>query len=193
MPTYRMTIRSRFPVGSGGGTNTWHLRTGVEPSDPIELETLPGYVLAFYTAIRPHFPTTLSWSWDGQLTEVLTDSPQFVPAEQGWTVAGSSANGSFGPSAAMACVTWRTELNTRSGRGRTFLGPLAASAIEANGTLSESALSGIRAAASGLVSQSNTNDNVGAIGVFSPTDNVIRDIVSSTVTDQVAILRSRRG
>lgn len=193
MPSYRATILCRFGAGAGTGTNTWHFRTGADALPDDDLSPLLGYIQAFYTAVRTIVPTTYSWSWDGSVTEVLTDAPAYVAAGTGWTVTGSATNGSYGPAAGMACVTWRSELNTRSGRGRTFLGPLAASAVESNGTLSESALTALRNAANGLVSQSNTNDNVGAIGVFSPTQNILRDIVAASVTDQVAVLRSRRS
>lgn len=192
MPTYRATVLCRFSAGGGAGTNTWHFRT----DNPIGIEdepsTIMGWVEDFYTGVAGLVPSTYTWSWDGQVTEVNTLEPAFTAPRTGWSVAGTLSNAFYAGAASMACVTWRTALASRSGRGRTFLGPIAQGAIEGNGSLTPAALAAVRAAGSALVSQSNTNDGVGALGVFSPTDAVIRDMVGATVTDQVAVLRSRR-
>jgi hypothetical protein len=193
MPTYRATVDLRFPVGSGGGTNTWHFRT----DNPIGIEdepsTIMGWVEDFYSAASGLMPTTWSAAWDGTVLEVGVSDPEFTAPRTGWSVAGTDSGSNYGAAAGMACVTWRSSVASRSGRGRTFLGPIAATQVQIDGTLSADALTELRAAAAALVSQSNTNDGVGALGVYSRTDLVIRDFVGATVTDQVAILRSRRG
>lgn len=192
MPTYRATVLLRFAAGGGAGTNTWHFRT----DNPIGIEnepsTIMGWVRDFYTACAPFYPSSTVSSWDGSYTEVLTDAPAYSPPVTGWSVNGTNTDQGYAGAASMAVVTWRTELASRSGRGRTFVGPLAKSVIEGNGSLTTTALATLRAAGAALVGQSNTNDGVGALGVFSPTQNVFRDMVGATVTDQVAVLRSRR-
>ena len=193
MPTYRATVLNRFTAGSGGGTNTWHFRTDNPIGIEDEPDTIMGWVRQFYTALAPQFPNTSTWTWNGEISEVGAQ-PTFAPTRTPWTVTGSNSQAGYGPSAGMACVTWRTELATRSGRGRTFMGPLSFTTVQnTDGSLGPSALAAFRAAANALVSSSNTNDNVGAIGVYSPTQGIFRDIVGATVTDQVAVLRSRRS
>lgn len=193
MPSYRATVNLRFPVGTGGGTNTWHFRTDQPLGIEDEVDTIMGWVRSFYDGVKSLVPVSWVASWDGQFTEILTDSPGYSQPRAPWEVAGTAAGSSYGAAAGMACVTWRTELAARSGRGRTFIGPLSSTSVQTDGSLTPAALTSARAAGAALVSASNTNDGVGAVGVFSPTDNVIRDIVAATVTDQVAILRSRRG
>lgn len=193
MPVYRATVRLSYPVGSGTGTNTWHIRNDSQVAPSVDLEEIMSWIEDFYGASSVLMPPSWSATFDGQLTEILTPEPQVPPALDGFTIPGAAGTEAYGPSAGQACVTWRSNLATRSGRGRTFVGPLAAESIQADGTLEGDALSALRGAANALVSQSNTNDNVGAVSVFSPTDSLARDIVAATVTDQVAVLRSRRG
>lgn len=193
MPSYAAQVDIDFPIGSGGGTNVWHFRTGVDFLPDDDINPIMGWVEDFYQAVAQVVPSGTTFSWDGQIREILTSAPAYTPAATGWSVTGTVQGSTYTAAAGQACVTWRSELASRSGRGRTFIGPLASTSVEANGTLSSNALLSLRNAASALVGQSNTNDNVGALGVFSRTDNLLRDIVGSSVTDQVAILRSRRG
>lgn len=192
MGVYRATVDLDFPVGSGGGTNTWTLRTtGVY--DSASIQALMGYVQEFYDDLNEWFPTNYTWTWDGTVTELGTPSPSYFPPEPSWTLQGIAANSSYSPVAAMVCVNWRSSLASRSGRGRTFLGPLTAAAAEGNGTPSPTAIADFRAAAASLVSKSTLFAGDGALAVWSELDGVARDFVSSSVTDQYAVLRSRRS
>lgn len=190
MALFRTQVRLAFPVGAGGGTNTWHVRTD-EGMSPEDAEDIGSALEDFYVGVNSLFPPSMSAVWDGAFTEIATEEPGVAPSGLPFTQAGDGGT-DYGATAGMACVTWRTALATRSGRGRTFLGPLAATAVEADGTLAASRLTELRAAAAALVDVS-TGLNAWAFGVFSPTDGVLRDFTAATVTDQVAILRSRRG
>jgi len=92
----------------------------------------------------------------------------------------------------MACVTWRSAKASRRGRGRTFLGPFAADAFGPDGTLDDGFRTDLLEAAADLITFSAANGN-GAIGVYSQVDLLLRDYVSATITDQAAVLKSRRG
>lgn len=192
MGVFRATVDLAYAAGSGRGVNTWTLRTSGGPLDNDTIENLMGYVNQFYSALAFAFPTDSTFRWSGEVQELGTAEPAFRPALTPWTVVGSNAAGSYGPAPAMICVTWRTALANRSGRGRTFLGPVSAGVFQGNGTIVDSSLTAIRTAAADLVDESDTDLEGGALAVWSEKDQVARDFVGSSVTDQVAVLRSRR-
>lgn len=191
MPIYRMTVKSTFPGGTGAGTNTWHFRkASVIVPGP---DTMINAVKAFYDAQKALYGSTYKWTWDGTLTEVATSSPSLVAIQTGWTVQGSSGgNMDTGPAGVGLCVTWRSSIANRRGRGRTFIAPLPAQWYQTDGTILDANLTTVRTAASALVSTSLADGN-GAIQVFSHVDNIGRDVVTASVTDRVAFLSSRRA
>lgn len=192
MPVYRATVDLRFTAGAGRGTNTWSIRTPLDDLDGGSIQNLMALVLAFYAQCESVIPQSSSASWDGTVQELGTPNPEYRNPGTAWTVGGVAPANAYGPAPAMACVTWRTSLAARSGRGRTFLGPLAATAWQGDGSLAPAALTTVRTAAQALVDNSLNDGLDGGIGVWSEVDQVHRDVVSSSVTDQAAILRSRR-
>jgi hypothetical protein len=191
MPIYRMTVKTTFPGGTGAGTNTWHFRkASVIVPGP---DTMINAVKKFYDDQKALYGSTYKWTWDGTLTEVATSSPSLVAIQTGWTVQGSSGgNMDTGPSGVGLCVTWRSAIANRRGRGRTFIAPLPAQWYQSDGTILDVNLATVRTAASALVSTSLADGN-GAIQVFSHVDQIGRDIVTASVTDRVAFLSSRRA
>jgi hypothetical protein len=192
MPVYRATVDLRYAAGTGRGTNTWTLRTAGVGFEGGDIDSLMGIVQTFYSGLAGLFPTNSTFTWDGSLQELGTPTPEFQEPRTGWTVVGSGAASSYGPAPAMVCVTWRSSLASRRGRGRTFLGPLSPGAFGPDGTIENSNLTSIRQKAAALVSSSSSITDVGALAVWSESDQVARDFVGSTVSDQAAILRSRR-
>lgn len=192
MALYRCTVNLSFPVGSGGGTNTWHLRTGTGTDEDNNVEALMQKVAFFYEAVSPLLPASWEASWDGTALEIATAEPTLVTAPGGGWSQNGEATGGYTGAASMGCVTWRTASPTRSGRGRTFVGPLAATAVQDDGTLGNTALSLLQQAGQSIP-DSTGSSVAGALVVFSQAQQLGRDITSSSVTDQVAVLRSRRG
>lgn len=191
MPIYRMTVRTSFPGGSAAGTNTWHFRKSA-PIVPGPDSTVT-LVRNFYSGIKSLFGSTYKWTWDGTLQEVATTTPSLVGIQSGWTEQGSSGgNMDTGPAGVGLCVTWRSSIANRRGRGRTFIAPLPAQWYQTDGTLLDANLVTLRTAANALVSGSVADGN-GAVTVFSHVDNIARDIVAASVTDRVAFLSSRRA
>lgn len=91
-------------------------------------------------------------------------------------------------------INWRTD-DLRFGRrirGRTFIVPLAGSAYESDGTLTNSALQGLRAFGNAMVG----GDLDSEFGVWSRpragTGGVFATATSFSVPDMAAVLRSRR-
>ena len=143
MAVYRATVNLTFPVGNGGGTNTWSLRTGAI-GDTAAITALMGYVEDFYDNLSEWFPSNFVAAWDGTVQELGTPSPEYLDPITGWSVTGDAPSSSFLPTAAMVCVNWRSTLASRSGRGRTFLGPLSTSSAESNGTPAPTMMSDVR-------------------------------------------------
>ena len=115
MGIFRATVRLNFPTGSGGGTNTWHLRTVSADGTSSEIATLMGLVRNFYEDVAPAVPEGHVSTWDGSALQIATATPRLLSAA-GWSVPGQTGNTTVGSNASMLCVTWRTELAARSGR-----------------------------------------------------------------------------
>lgn len=193
MGVYRCTVKSTFPIGSTRGTNTWTVRTVGTGGDETDVQTLMGVVRDFYVDMASSTPSDFTWSWDGTSQELGTEEPTLLPVADTWSVTGTDAS-EYGAASNMAVVTWRTSLATRRGRGRTFIGPIGRDFVDTDGTLGDGYLGQLRQAAADLVgAQGGFVGTVGGLCVWSDLDGVARDFIGSTVTDQVAVLRSRRS
>lgn len=184
------TVTLEWDGPGSPGTNTWHLRTtGSDFAAATEPEDLMGLVEDFYVTAGPVLRNGLVVHWDGEyhgLGTDLGDSKSFTP----WTF----TNGGTGADAAdglAVVIGWRTGSGGRRGKGRTFLGPLAQQAFDANGELAELFVSSAEDAAEALVTASQGFGN-GAIGVYSRLDAVVRDVTSSVTSRTYGMLRSRR-
>lgn len=189
-----MTI-GRIPIdllwtGASGspGVNVFHARWD---NDPLEgtLEQQVESLETFYQDIAGIFPSAVTARWAGLAYGVGPDEGTLFEGEP-WTVAGSGGT-NFAPPADAMLVQWRTAAAGRSGRGRSFISPLNTGLIEANGTPTEEGRAVLADAAADLVSRSLEDLN-GALGVWSRTDNVLRDFTASAVPNYFAVLRSRR-
>lgn len=194
MPIYRTAVRHDYAPSGGPGYNIWHFRstTSLGPQSPT-LEAAAEALRTFYTGIRPLFPPQSTHTWDGQWSGV--DEDEYLPPYAPWVVAGTNTEvAGYAPTSAAMCVTWRTASNTPSGRGRTFLSPLSRGVQQDNGTPDPEALTFLRNAVAALVAAYSGEgpSSEGAFGVYSRSQAVIRDFVAGSVTDQFAVLRSRR-
>jgi len=192
MPIYRLPVRIVDPVLGGDGVNIFHVRTGGGIGETATLNRAVGWLEDFYNAMVPVFSSNTDFFFDGVATEIATEAPGVNDDLDTWTTGGTGTSIPL-PAANCIVVGWKTTLATRSGRGRTFLGPMASATAESNGTVTAAALSTIRTAASAMVDASTAADPDGvALGVWSPTDQLLRDFTGSTVRDKFAVLRSRR-
>lgn len=190
MATYRIPISLTYPGAGGPGLNIWHVRTtGDAPSGAGELQGLIDVIKGFYTAVQTFLADDMTISYLGVATTVDED-PVFDSGAEAWSLVVNNSQG-IAPPVLAVCVNWLTTSASRSGRGRTFVGPLNLSAIQSDGTVAPTAISAIRAAASAVVAASDGFAD-GAVGVYSSTQNLIRDVVGTATRDQFAILTSRR-
>lgn len=189
MPIMRTTVRHDGTFVGGPGYNIWHLRVrdGFAATD---LETMQDNLFDFYAAIRDLFPAASTHTLTGEWIDVQTGDFEQTDVQ---TVTGGSASAVYLPSQTCIVAGWLTSVRTRSGRGRTFLGPTAANTAQENGTPTEAARATIQSAGEGLIAaQSGVAQDFGAFGVWSPTQQVIRDFTACSVRNVFAHLTSRR-
>lgn len=124
---------------------------------------------------------------DGKLKSFFTTAPAAARVGTG-TGAYSAASG--------MCFNWYTNgvRNGRRVRGRTFVVPIAGNAMDTNGTIDNTKVTGLRTVAATFISSTGSGD----FGVYSrpsapgATDGVWYPATSFTLPDKVAVLRSRR-
>lgn len=203
MSIFRVPINISYPGTGGPGVNVWHIRTAGSTADATRLgqvNALLGYIRTFYNTIGSWYPT-------GSTLTVGTITTVDTQEEVVGTFA-SVAGGGTGsaPQLLANVITWKTTIAARRGRGRTFLGPLCTSAIQADGTPAAALQSDVSAAATTLLAASVAYGN-GAIGVWGysgaklpgkenprdPSDaRIFRDITGFKQRDLFGSLRSRR-
>lgn len=190
MGIYRIPVKLEGTTTPGGPwMNVMHVRL-VDDTETGELGNALDALEQFYEGVRGHIPNTVTITLgEGMIRDPL-GSPEYVDDDRRVLTGGGAAGQHL--SALLAVVVgWRTSSATRSGRGRTFVGPLVLSANEGNGTPSANVLAAINNAADGLVSDS-LGTNGWAFGVLSTKQGVFRDVTGHSVRDRFAFLSSRR-
>jgi len=145
-------FRNRIDVSdsasfSGPGYNVMYLQSAA-PNDAALIDQANA-IQAFYTACAGIYTNGTIIT----VAESIVESPDtdkiLRPVGQD-TVAGTSTNSPLPPQLAV-CVSWRTNVAARWGRGRTFLGPLQTAVSDTVGTVLGSTLTVIRTAAADLI------------------------------------------
>lgn len=193
MSIWRIPIRIESPSMPGPGFNIWHARVGGVIGDAgDEINTIAGWLNEFYSAVDGLMPSGGSINFDGEVQQLATTEPGVPSGVTTWTIGTAGAAEGL-PAANTLVIGWQTSLANRKGRGRTFIGPLVRTISEANGTPEESQRAFLQTAVNVLVQHSLDQQNAGlALGVWSPTDGVLRDFVSGQVKNKFGVLRSRR-
>jgi len=190
MAIYRIPVRLEGTATPGGPwLNILHVST--QPAgQPGDLGEALDAIQGFYEGVRGFIANTTTITiGEGMIRDPL-GSPEYVDDDRRVLVGGGAAGQNL--SALLAVVVgWRTASATRSGRGRTFVGPLVLSANEGNGTPSPQVLTAINNAASALVNDSQAA-NGWAFGVLSTRQGTFRDVAGHSVRDRFAFLSSRR-
>lgn len=161
-----------------------------------EAELLAGRVADAFEALSPVLPRNVTIDIEPEVAVIDSDTgvaqsftsidPPEVDLPTG------SAQPFAGPAGAV--VTWRTNdlRNGRRIRGRTFLVPLSTTAYQEDGSLTTIALNAVRGFGDAMVGNALQGD----LGVWSRPQGgaggVFASVVSFTVPDKVAVLRSRR-
>lgn len=190
MGIYRIPVKIEGTSTPGGPwMNVLHVRL-VDDSETGELGAALDAIEQFYNGVRGFIPSTASITiGEGMIRDPL-GSPQYVDDDRR-VLLGGGAEGQHLSALLAVAVGWRTSSATRSGRGRTFIGPLVLAANDGNGTPSATVLTAINNAAAGLVADSQ-NLNGWAFGVLSTKQGLFRDVTGHSVRDRFAFLSSRR-
>lgn len=184
-----MTIPIRLNWSYGGsppGANIWHARTDLLPANAFEDQV--GWLHTYYEAIKEALWSGVTASFEGAISGVGDDADTFWTGTP-WTVTGTGGGDPLSP---QMCILqrWQAATGGRSGKGRTYLGPLSEGLNDSTGRVSSSAADLIAGAADDLIESSDSAGN-GALGIYSRTDAVFRDFVSQSVDRNFAIQRGR--
>ena len=190
MAIYRVVVGITWNGEGSPGVNVWHYRTESVLSEE-DLEDGLDTLRTFYDSIKTIYPNGVQLTLPVDVVRVDTDPPESVPFTS------TTVNGTGGTielsELLQLCVSWKTSVRTRSGSGRTFLGPLEYNAAEADGTPKNAVVTMVKTAAAALIITSGLEDSNGAWGVYSRTQGVIRDFTGLTCDQsKFAVLKSRR-
>lgn len=194
----KVTTRWDGFQGAPGYSNFyWHEQ---DPGGSFDLgaSAAADAVVAFFTAIKGLFPTGLKW-------RVMPDVPVINDANGdivNYASAGTRADiaataAASGYSAASgAVVTWRSS-GVRNGhrvRGRTFLVPGAFTIMDTDGSIVASALTTLNTAATAYINTVGERSPVVWARPTAPgaTDGAMFPIITASIPDKVAVLKSRR-
>lgn len=155
---------------------------------------LDTYLNAWNAKIPPSVSSRIN-----STVELINDADgKLISFMTGTSFARASGTGSGNYSAAAGAVNnWYTAgvRNGRRVRGRTFIVPLAGSALGPDGTIDEATLGTLRSASTALHAPSA---GASKLCIWSrpsskgATDGISYDVISSSIPDKTAILRSRR-
>jgi hypothetical protein len=186
---FRIPIDITWNYGHGSpGANVWHGRTDGDPADS-GIEDQLTWIKDFYTSILNLYRPAVKIAFNGEAQGVGSDTGTILTGTP-WTLTGTAGAADAAPVLAVLCQ-WRAATGGRSGRGRTFLGPLGSGVAEADGSVYSGSQTAVQNAMNALIDASDSAIN-GALGIFSRTDGVMRDFVSGTVSPDFAVMRSRR-
>lgn len=203
MAIYRIPVKLDWKGGTGQpGVNIWHVRIGLatDPANDSVLDQVDGPLArldAFYRTRLPDFGhETVITVGDG-VTEV-SDPNQPRAVEVTPRTMASTVTDGLPPMLAFV-FSWQTTLAARSGKGRTFWGPLTTGAANASdGTPNAAMIADLRTYGNALVADSEAANGwaFGVYGLAQPGNSlsgyVLRDFVGCKVNSKYAVLRSRR-
>lgn len=152
-------------------------------------------VLDAFEEIATRLPSSVTIRIEPEVPVIDSDTgmiQSFGLADVDETVEGQFGENFAGPAGAV--ITWRTNdlRNGRRIRGRTFIVPLATQNFEDDGTLTDTAITPLRAFADTLMGGGLDAD----LGIWSRpsggSGGVFATVQNYTIPDMVAVLRSRR-
>lgn len=184
--------------GAPGYTNLYFRDFETSGLDQAIIDGSVAKVESWVSSIQTRVPNTVTLQV--QQTVPIIESTtgtlvRFMNATTAPAARVGSGTGAYS-AAAGACVNWYTDgvRNGRRVRGRSFIVPLAGSALATDGTIDNTQLTGLRSASTTMAAVGGTGD----LGVWArptgpgATDGVWYSVTSVTVPDKTAVLRSRR-
>lgn len=144
---------------------------------------------AFYAVVGTAVPigVAIQIPGDGTTVDTTTGLVNGVwSATKPAVVSGSVAGGYAAP--AGACVWWNTGayVDGRQVRGKTFLVPLASAVYDGDGTMKPATVTSFQNAAATLIA------STGVLTIYARKSAGSVSVLTATVSDKIAVLRSRR-
>lgn len=171
----------------GPGVNTFY---------GLEAASLRAHLGNYYTALAAYLPTSVTWTIEttGDIIDPLTGDLVGTWADSSaLTSSGSSSDAYAAPVG--WCVNWMTGdvLDGHRLRGRTFHVPMGGSCSQNNGTLAETPLAAMRAAATAFIAACAGEFVIWHRPKLSPAHaGGYSAVTSAVINDKASVLRSRR-
>jgi len=185
-------------IGAPGFTNLYFRDFETSGLDQAIIDGSVAKVDSWSSSIQTRVPSSVVLQVQQVVPIIESTNGQIVRFMQATTAPVSrtgQGTGSYA-AAAGACVNWYTDgvRNGRRVRGRSFIVPLAGSALASDGTIDNTQLTGLRSASTTMAAVGGTGD----LGVWArpsgpgATDGEWHSVTSVTIPDKTAVLRSRR-
>lgn len=193
----RVTINWTGFVGAPGYTNLYFRNATPGTIDQAVVDNAIVKVDAFIAATVLRTPTTVTRAIDPSI-EIIDDTNGELQSFMTGTIpsprVGTGTGAYSAPSGAVISWYTNTVRNGRRIRGRTFHVPIAAGAMDTDGTIQTAALTDLRTAADNLRAASGASRLViwGRPTTPGGTDGVSAEVTASQVPDMAAVLTSRR-
>lgn len=181
---YRVTVEHNS--WNGLNVNVFHFsndNVGPDSFGSVATTLLSG----FYSTMETVFPTESTFGV-GQIIDLSTNPPTYVPFDA--TPFDVTCSGSRGDARQAATITWRSTVATRSGRGRSFIGPLNVSSMNSTSGLWDPAFVTVVDAAAFNLRDSAITEEI-ALQVYSRKLNARYPVVGHHVPVTPHTLRSR--
>lgn len=189
MAIYRVPIDLSWSGSGSPGVNVFHVDTG-EGTGAGDVPAIVALLREFYTDLVTVMGGPMTVSFAGEVVDVQNDVRLPVPA---WTLQIPSTN-QYAAFPLALVITWRTAFATRSGLGRTFVGPLAASVDSTSGNPGATVQTLVQNAANALLAdiRTATGEDGARLVVYSRLTGATAVILNGRVRNTFSILRSRR-
>jgi hypothetical protein len=204
MALFRVKARWTIP-GAGTAFSVLHFDDGEVGQDVDQAATNQVNALhTFFDSVKNVLPSVVKVQVLGDVEVIDVATGELVGAANGGSkaeLAGAQPSSIGWAAPTGACITWTTagirqvSSKPRRVRGRTFIVPLSNAAYDVNGTLTDTAMGTLNAAATAL--RGNFSGQELAVfarpGVGGTPVGAAYAVTGHKLTDQAAILRSRRS
>lgn len=194
MPIARVQVRipSAANISEDMAINTWHFTcTAIDEGTRNAIQTA---LVAFYNSMGTYRSSLMSWNTARLRWFNMSDAEPRVPLEDETAGFSSTSSSPTAPELAL-CVSFNgafvSGFSQARRRGRVYLGPLAAAAVDSTARVTPTLVSTMATAAGTLLSTSNAASDWAWV-VYSPTGNTAYPVVAGWVDNEMDVQR-RRG
>lgn len=180
MPVLRITSQATNPAVSGLAVSVMHMTSA--STSLTDAQAVVDNIRDWYDGCKALFHTSSTITVGAQVLDISdVDNPLYVGTTPR-TVVGTGS-GTQLPAQLALVVSWRTATATRSARGRTYLGPIASSALNAY-VLTPTLQTAIQNASNTLIATNR-------LDVYSRKLDVVYQVTSAVVNTKIDTMRTR--